>query len=284
MGIAMLRLGAVLLLCLGVTLALEVVSPEEKARAAFLAGALQGKNADQLENNEQNSIDGGEGKYEYDDGYEYYEEDGVQGKQADLTGDEPMESFMQDLINAQAKRNNKVGAELGAMNEPPVNGINDQGPSGASGLGAWAGLGSYGFSDVRKLASPNFGQFYGPLSVQDTNPASVNLDQIDSCPRTAENGVKYYCLKLDNGFYHDPWNPWCGYITCSSGVATRMACAKGTWMGVMQPVTLSQTDLCRKPMEAGQIKDGQCPRTSDYPLCASAENADGIQTYAGAKK
>lgn len=280
----MLRLGVVLLLCLGVS---RAVKEEEEQARAFLAGVLQGKGANHLDQDpEENSIadvrfSKDDGDY---DGYEYYSyedtedpaADGVPGKQA-IIDQEPMEPFMQDLIDAQAKRNNKVGAELNLMNEPS----DKIGPSGASGLGAWAGLGSYGFSDVRNLASPNFQQFYGPLSVQDSNPASVNLDQIDHCPRTAENGVKYYCLKLDNGDYYDPWNPWCGYIKCNAGVATRMACQRGSWMGVMEPVTISQKELCRKPMETHMIVDGVCPKTSDYPLCASAENTEGIKSYSG---
>ena len=26
-----------------------------------------------------------------------------------------------------------------------------------------------------------------------------------------------YCINLSDGFYYDPWNPWCGFIQVSNG-------------------------------------------------------------------
>ena len=40
-------------------------------------------------------------------------------------------------------------------------------------------------------------------------------------------------MKLEDGLYFDPWNPWCGYIECSDGVAERVCCKQGTWLGPM---------------------------------------------------
>jgi len=38
-------------------------------------------------------------------------------------------------------------------------------------------------------------------------------------------------MKLEDGLYYDPWNPWCGFIRCTGGIAERICCKKGTWLG-----------------------------------------------------
>lgn len=65
-----------------------------------------------------------------------------------------------------------------------------------------------------------------------------------------------YCSGLSDGLYHDPWNPWCGYVECTSGRAVRHTCARGSWMGM--PVHdsdrhqhshgMTQLEMCRRPM------------------------------------
>ena len=69
-----------------------------------------------------------------------------------------------------------------------------------------------------------------------------------------------YCAELADGYYYDPWNPWCGYIECDAEKATRHCCSGDTWMGlrhvmmVRRRSSLDQTRrLCSGMMRLKQL-------------------------------
>lgn len=82
-----------------------------------------------------------------------------------------------------------------------------------------------------------------------------------------------YCVQLENGLYYDPWNPWCGYIECDGGVARRVCCKAGTWLGLMKPIRITQKDLCRKTLRL-KISNEKCPIPTTLNMCKTAEKVE----------
>lgn len=76
-----------------------------------------------------------------------------------------------------------------------------------------------------------------------------------------------YCRGLNNGFYHDPWNPWCGYIECMNDVSYRISCKNHTFIDVMSNLKISQKSLCRKSLDTVIQWKGQCPDFNEGNIC-----------------
>jgi len=90
-----------------------------------------------------------------------------------------------------------------------------------------------------------------------------------------------YCLKMENGLYYDPWNPWCGFIECQDGVATRKVCEPYTWMGMGMTNILSvnKNDMCRKRL-ASEPTNLRCPETTEFAMC---EDTKGMEATGSPK-
>ena len=109
---------------------------------------------------------------------------------------------------------------------------------------------------------------------------------------------------MPNGQYNDPWNPWCGYIECKHGVASRQVCASGTWMGfgeverpakatsgatdeaerkpiekqeAQQPMLMSRADICRRGLRQ-VISNKACSAHTDYNLCFMSSFMDNNES------
>jgi len=88
-----------------------------------------------------------------------------------------------------------------------------------------------------------------------------------------------YCMKMSDGQYHDPWNPYCGFIQCSGGSATRRICQSGTWMGMnvgrgsadrSEEAPLTINDICRRKLKDA-IEEYACIEQTALRLCKNVE-------------
>src|SRR5664279_5726214 len=96
-----------------------------------------------------------------------------------------------------------------------------------------------------------------------------------------------YCLKMDNGQYYDPWNPWCGYIECLDGAATRRCCRTGSWMGMGtgpdDNMFMTKDRMCRRAL-VKKVNDRRCAETTEYDLCGKTKQLEANSTVSGSSR
>lgn len=91
---------------------------------------------------------------------------------------------------------------------------------------------------------------------------------IEVCPETDKDGIPHYCRNMMDDMYHDPWNPWCGYIECVGGMAKRKVCKQGSWMDNKFTLGKTQKQLCQMPFSrSGAIP---CSMFTEQDLCRNA--------------
>lgn len=148
------------------------------------------------------------------------------------------------------------------------------------------------FNFLNSLGGQN--PFLNPTAARYSNhgkPEGIS-DQLDNfvappdafCREQTVAGLKSYCKGLNNGDYVDPWNPFCGFISCKDGRPQRVICRRGTWMGTFS-AELGQYKMCRKSItqikrDASIQETDLCPvGTDNLDFCKSARDATEMNAF-----